>query len=58
MFENFKLLFDSVNYAKELPDYAEYYDEDSEGVFVSVLTENLSSFNDWVVSKGIKVKMV
>ena len=24
MFENFKLFFDSVNYAKELPDYAEY----------------------------------
>lgn len=58
MFENFKLLFDSVNYAKELPDYVEYYDEDSEGVFVSVLTDNLSSFNDWVISKGIKVKMV
>ena len=58
MFENFKLLFDSVNYAEELPDYVEYYDEDSEGVFVSVLTENLSSFNDWVVSKGIKVQMV
>ena len=58
MFENFKLLFDSVNYAEELPDYVEYYDEDSEGVFVSVLTDNLSSFNDWVVSKGIKVEMV
>ena len=58
MFENFKLLFDSVNYAEELPDYVEYYDEDSEGVFVSVLTDNLSSFNDWVVSKGIKVQMV
>ena len=55
MFENFKLFFDSVNYAEELPDYAEYYDEDNEGVFVSVLTENLSSFNDWVVSKGIKI---
>lgn len=58
MFENFKLIFDSVNYAEELPDYVEYYDEDSEGVFVSVLTDNLSSFNDWVVSKGIKVEMV
>lgn len=58
MFENFKLFFDSVNYAKELPDYVAYWGEDSEGVFVSVLTKNLSSFNDWVVSKGIKVEMV
>lgn len=58
MFENFKLFFDSVKYAEELPDYVEYWDEDSEGVFVSVLTDNLSSFNDWVVSKGIKVQMV
>ena len=58
MFENFKLFFDSVNYTEELPDYVEYWDEDSEGVFVSVLTDNLSSFNDWVISKGIKVEMV
>ena len=53
MFENFKIYGDV-----DLPDYAEYYGEDGEGVLVSVLTDNLSSFNDWVVSKGIKVKMV
>ena len=53
MFWNFKIYGD-VDY----PDYAEYYGEDSEGVFVSVLHDNLSSFNDWVFSKGIKVKMV
>jgi len=58
MFENFKLFFDSVNYAEELPDYAEYCDEDSEGVFVSVLTDNLSSFYDWVDIMGIKAERV
>lgn len=58
MFENFKIFFESLNYTEELPDYVECFGEDNEGMFVSVLTDNLSSFNDWVVSKGIKVKMV
>ena len=53
MFENFKIYGDV-----DLPDYVEFYDEDDEGVLVSVLTDNLSSFNDWVVSNGIKVEMV
>lgn len=53
MFENFKI-YDDV----ELPDYAEYCDEDSEGIFVSVLTDNLSSFYDWVDIMDIKIEKV
>lgn len=31
----------------ELPDYAEYYDESDNEIYVSVLDGNVDSFCDW-----------
>lgn len=53
MFENFKI-YGFV----ELPDYVEYFDEDNDGVLVSVLCDNLSSFFDWATINNIKVESI
>lgn len=52
-FSNFKLFFGSFD-VDRLPDYVEYFNEDNEGIFVSVLDDNLTSFFDWVVTFGVK----
>ena len=51
-FSNFKFFFGSFD-VDRLPDYVEYFNEDNEGIFVSVLEDNLTSFFDWVVTFGV-----
>ena len=55
-FSNFKLFFGSFD-VDRLPEYVEYFNEDNEGIFVSVLEDNLTSFFDWVVTFGVKKRI-
>lgn len=53
MFENFKI-YGVVDY----PDYAEYYDQDDEGIFVSVQDDNVPCFKDWAEVENVKIEKV